>query len=73
MASRLMLNLREAYASDGQTTVETRGFEMHFHRSVLRRKTDQQHTTYDTAWALDSSKVSMPARIPLSVDIDSAN
>ena len=56
MASRLMLNLREAYASNGETTVETRGHEMQFYRSVLRRRT-AQHTTFDTAWALDSSKV----------------
>lgn len=54
MASRLMLNLREAYASNGQTTVDTRSHEMHFYRSAIRRKT---HTTFDTAWALDSSKV----------------
>lgn len=49
-----MLNLREAYDSNGETTLETRSHEMHFYRSALRRKT---HTTFDTAWALDSSKV----------------
>ena len=49
-----MLNLREAYASNVQTTVDTRSHEMHFYRSAIRRKT---HTTFDTAWALDSSKV----------------
>ena len=51
-----MLNLREAYAHNGESTLETRGHEMHFYRSILRRKT-HQHTTFDTAWALDSSKV----------------
>ncbi len=49
-----MLNLREAYAFNGQSTLETRGHEMHFYRSAIRRKT---HTTFDTAWALDSGKV----------------
>jgi hypothetical protein len=56
MASRLMLNLREAYYSNGDTTLETRCHEMHFYRSTPRRKVGQ-HTTLDTAWALDSSKV----------------
>jgi len=51
-----MLNLREAYAHNGSTTLETRSHEMHFYRSILRRKT-RQHTTFDTAWALDPSKV----------------
>lgn len=57
-----MLNLREAYSSNGGTTVETRGHEMHFYRSAIRRRTGQ-HTTYDTAWALNSSKV-VQALIP---------
>lgn len=63
-----MLNLREAYSSNGQTTLDTRGHEMHFYRSALRRKTNQ-HTTFDTAWALDSSKVCR-GLISLRVDID---
>ena len=57
MASHLMLNLREAYDSNGETTLDTRSHEMQFYRSALRRKT---HTTFDTAWALDSSKVCLP-------------
>lgn len=56
MASHLMLNLREAYYSNGDTTVDTRGHEMHFYRSAPRRRVGQR-TTFDTAWALDSSKV----------------
>jgi hypothetical protein len=60
MASRLMLNLREAYASNGETTVETRDHEMHFYRSILRGKT-RPHTTFNTSWALDSSRVCRPS------------
>src|SRR5260370_38779245 len=56
MATRLMLNRREHYWANGSMTVETRSHEMQFYHSAQRRKTGE-HTTYDTAWALDSGKV----------------